>query len=327
MTEAGLDGRRTSAPVRHRLRSRIDRLRYITGFVTAFGDEFDPRVAVFARLWHVKRVVGTARRLAADAAVDVARVSRLAWMHDLNRWPFAHNSERGSFDQAMNVPDYFKALDASPCDISDLQGIHHKKLDGLTPDGTVVLFADALTGIVEDVLMAVTGLNVHPRMVPADIDGLMGFSLQREPWLSACRELVHNFHGSPRPDVTDFQRRFDALFRDLVDTFIARNRIRDMERDYPAVYDVARIVKETFTRPVIFPLNNERVCHSLWLREKVFPWYFHTMGGDRGRLLEMDERQFVGMITTMPGSPFSPHEFVPDLDVVQRELPHLAFLP
>ena len=55
------------------LRRRIGRLRHITGFVTTYGQKTDPRLSVFARLWHVKRVVATADRLA-ESSEPVVRL-------------------------------------------------------------------------------------------------------------------------------------------------------------------------------------------------------------------------------------------------------------
>ncbi|GAB3897634.1 hypothetical protein [Microbispora bryophytorum] len=322
-----LEGLETLIPVSARLRRRVSRLRHITGFVTTFGEDSDPRIGVFARIWHVARVASVARFLAEESnGVDPARVGRLAWIHDLNRWPFAHNSERGNFDQSLNVADYFTRLDVPRQDISDLEGIHRKDLYSLTPEGRVVLFADALTGIVEDLLMAVTGLNVHPRLIPAEVDALLGFSLKQDPWLSRCHALADCFHRSLSPDVEYFQEAMGDLFEQLITMFVSRHKVHDVEHDYPVVYNIAYTVKETFTRRVIFPINNERVCHSSWLRESVFPWYFRTAGGDVGHLLEIDEPQFVQAVTTMPGSPFTPDEFIPDIDIVKREIPQLAFV-
>ncbi|GAA4572158.1 hypothetical protein [Planotetraspora kaengkrachanensis] len=322
-----LDGVNAPVSLPDELRHRILRLRHITGFVTTFGEEQDPRVKVFARLWHVQRVTSLARQLATDSdSVDLDRIIGLAWMHDLNRWPFAHNIERGSFDQAANVADYFEGLGLPGRDISDLGGIHRKDLLSLSPEARVVLFADALTGIVEDLLFAVTGLNVHPRLIPDDIDALLGYALKKDPLLSECRALTEQFHDARFPDVELYCAGFNSLFQELVQRFLSHHHVYDIEQDYPGVFDIARMVKETFTRPVIFPINNERVCRSSWLRHKVLPWYFQMKGGSRARLLEMDETQFVDEVTSAPHSPFTRTEFVPDIDVVQRELPHLAFV-
>jgi hypothetical protein len=89
----------------------IRRLRGITGFVTTLHAPVDPRPLAFARYFHVQRVVRVAEWLwsrmeSVGAAPDRTAVLWLAWAHDLNRWPFAHNSEKGYFDQARDVARY-----------------------------------------------------------------------------------------------------------------------------------------------------------------------------------------------------------------------------
>jgi hypothetical protein len=318
----------TPAHMRGLLRRRIARLRYITGFVTAYGDECDPRISIFARFWHVKRVADVARRLGRLAGpLDARRVERLAWIHDLNRWPFAHNSERGLFDQAANVNDYFAGVPGvSEQDIQDLMGIHAKDPTRLSDEARIVLFADSLAGIIEDPLLAIAGLNVHPRFIPEEVEGMLGFSLRDGRRFDSCRELALEFHGRRVTQVGRFETRMHSLFYELVEEFLSVHKAKDLDGDYPALFSTARRVKETFMRPIIFPLNNERVCHSTWLRREVFPWYIHRAGGQVGRLLEIDEREFVAEVTEAPDSPFEPGQFLPDLGVVSRELPSMAFI-
>jgi hypothetical protein len=310
------------------LRQRINRLKHITGFVTTYGDECDPRISIFARFWHVKRVVAVAERLCDLARpLDAGRVRRLAWIHDLNRWPFAHNSERGLFDQAANVGDYFSGSPGvSERDINDLVGIHAKDPGSLSDEARIVLFADSLAGVIEDPLFAIAGLNVHPRVIPDEVEEMMGFSLRRGRWYACCRQLAVEFHERETPDIARFQAELDVLFRELIERFIVVHQVADLDGDYPALFSIARKVKETFMRPIIFPLNNERVCHSAWLRGEVFPWYIDRSGGRVDRLLEMDEPQFVAEITEAPDSPFEPKNFLPDLRVVRREIPAMAFI-
>jgi hypothetical protein len=310
------------------LRRRIARLRYITGFVTTYGDECDPRVSIFARFWHVKRVANVAGRLCRLAGpLDTRRVERLAWVHDLNRWPFAHNSERGLFDQAANVKDYFADVPGvSEQDIRDLMGIHAKDPTRLSDEARIVLFADSLAGIIEDPLFAIAGLNVHPQFIPEEVEGMLGFSLRAGRRYDSCRELALEFHGRHVAEVGRFDRRMHSLFYALVEEFLAVHKIKDLDSDYPALFSTARKVKETFMRPTIFPLNNEYVCHSTWLRREVFPWYMKRCGGRVDRLLTIDEREFVAEVTGVPGSPFEPRQFRPDLDVVRRDLPAMAFI-
>ncbi|TDC12052.1 hypothetical protein [Actinomadura bangladeshensis] len=311
------------------LRRRIGRLRHITGFVTTYGQEVDPRLSVFARLWHVKRVVSTADRLSGlTESLDGAKIERLAWLHDLNRWPFAHNSEKGFFDQAANVREYF--LSRSPTigtqDIDDLVGIHLKDPSVISAEGRIVLFADSLTGVIEDPLFTVCGLNVHPRIIPQSVSDMLGFSLLADPWYASCFQLAEEFHRAENPDVEFFQKQFHELFGALLSEFIDVHRIDSLEEGQEDLFAIARTVKETFMRPVIFPLNNEKVCHSSWLRQEVMPWYLAHVPDARQRLLEIDEDGFVELVTQIGGSPFTAREFIPDLGYVRREAPEMAFI-
>lgn len=311
------------------LRRRIQRLHHITGFITTYGHTSDPRLSVFARFWHVKRVVATADRLSGlTASLDRARVERLAWLHDLNRWPFAHNSEKGLFDQASNVKDYFRGWQAefAAQDLDDLVGIHLKDPSSISPEARIVLFADSLTGVIEDPLFAVCGLNVHPRIIPDSVSDMIGFSLLEGPWISGCREMTREFHSVERPSVESFQKQFHEIFGALITRFLDVHRIKKLDEGQYALFAIAKTVKETFMRPVIFPLNNEKVCHSSWLRQEVMPWYLAHVEGGRQRLLEIDEDGFVRLVTQAGGSPFMDHQFVPDLGYVQREMPVMAFI-
>lgn len=311
------------------LQRRIGRLRHITGFVTTYGQAVDPRLSVFARLWHVKRVVSTADRLRGlTASLDGARIERLAWLHDLNRWPFAHNSEKGLFDQAANVREYFlgRSSAVESQDMDDLVGIHLKDPEVISPEARIVLFADSLTGVIEDPLFAVCGLNVHPRIIPQSVSDMLGYSLLADPWYASCFQLAEEFHRAEHPAVDDFQQQFHALFDALFDEFLNVHRIDSLDEGQEVLFAIARTVKETFMRPVIFPLNNEKVCHSSWLRNEVMPWFLTHVPDGRQRLLEIDEDGFVELVTQVGGSPFSAREFLPDLGYVRREAPEMAFI-
>lgn len=306
---------------------RIERLRHITGFVTAYGAEVDPRVSVFARLWHVERVALVARMMGeVTDAGEVARVERLVWFHDLNRWPFAHNSERGRFDQAANVAEYFaEDPDTSRQDLLDLRGIHEKDPDALSHEGRIVLFADALTGVFEDILFAVTGLNVHPRLIPGEVENLLGCTLREGRWFTQCEHMARALHGPDGPRVPEFQEELAYVFGALVRSFLGRHDIGELRSGCRGLFDITGHVKKNFIRPVIFPLNNEKVCHSSWIRDEVMPWYLAHVEDARARLLEIDERAFVADVLARD-APFAAGDFLPDVEYVARETPALAFV-
>lgn len=316
-----------SAPLWSGIDSRVGRLRRITGFVTVYGEQGDPRLAVFARLWHVERVALAARMMCGiTGAEEVDRVERLAWLHDLNRWPFAHNAERGNFDQAANVADYFagdRGLEQR--DVRDLRGIHEKAASVLSCEGRTVLMADALTGAIEDILFAVTGLNLHPRVIPGDVEERLGLSLRENQWYGLCEGMARKFHGTDEPRVAEYQEEFRYVFGALLKEFLDRRGSSVLTSDSTGLLGITRYVRQKFIAPVVFPLNNEKVCHSSWIRTEVIPWYLRHVENARQRLLEIDEHEFVSDVLAQD-SPFEASQFVADIEYVSRETPEAAFV-
>ncbi|MEV0648951.1 HD domain-containing protein [Phytomonospora sp. NPDC050363] len=308
-------------------RTRLDRLGNITGFVTVYGQEHDPRTRVFAREGHVRRVAGVAARLSVLAGdVDAEQVRILAWIHDLNRWPFAHNSEKGRFDQVANIGAYFAlAPGIGRGQVQDLRAIHRKDASTASDEGRVVLLADTLTGMVEDLLLVVAGLNVHPRIITPEVEKLLSLSLRAGGRLAALRRLTGLLHGRERR-VELFEVEFDQVFGSLIQDFLREKGVDSLWPAYGELIAVPKLVKETFTRPVVFPLNNDRVCHSGWLRGSVVPWYLNRTPDAAERLLRIDERQFVEEVTAAEDTPFAPEQFRPDIDCVRRDTPAMAFL-
>ncbi|BCB81712.1 hypothetical protein GCM10022251_15500 [Phytohabitans flavus] len=299
----------------------LRRLRHITGFVSVYGEERDPRSSVFARIWHVGRTTWVARRLAErQPGVDVERVVRLCLHHDLNRWPFAHNAEVGRFDQAGNTQVFTKSLlDArlSDEDFADLAGVHHKRIDELSPEGRIVLGADAITGAVEDPLLLVTGLNVRPEFIPDRVSRVLGFTLRAEPWRGRTRRLAKEFHGTGVPDPLVFRAEFARLFRDLM------GRVLEREDRPERLLDIATSVKVHFIRPRVFPINNELVCRSSWMRGEVMPRYLAHYG-DLDLVL-IDEDDFVRRAVRI-GAAASAADFRPRIDAVREQERDLCFV-
>lgn len=262
-----------------------------------------------------------ARRLAErQPGVDVERVVRLCLHHDLNRWPFAHNIEVGRFDQAGNTRVFTKSLlDArlSDEDFADLEGVHHKRIDELSPEGRIVLGADAVTGVVEDPLLLVTGLNVRPDYIPDAVSRVLGFTLRSEPWRGRARRLAKGFHGTGAPDPLAFRAEFARLFRDLMWQVLERE-------DRPErLLDIAASVKAHFIRPRVFPVNNELVCRSSWMRGEVMPRYLAHYGDVD--LVLIDEDDFVRRAVRI-GAAQSPADFQPRIDAVREQQPDLCFV-
>ncbi|WP_460846469.1 hypothetical protein [Phytohabitans suffuscus] len=262
-----------------------------------------------------------ARRLAErQPGVDVERVARLCRHHDLNRWPFAHNSELGRFDQAGNTRVFTKSLlDArlSDEDFADLEGVHHKRIDELSPEGRIVLGADAITGVVEDPLLLVTGLNVRPDFIPDPVSRALGFTLRAEPWRGRARRLAKEFHGSGTPDPLAFRAEFARLFRDLM------GQVLEREARPERLLDLASSVKTRFIRPHVFPINNDLVCRSSWIRGEVMPRYLARFGDVD--LVLVDEDDFVRRAVRI-GAAASPADFRPRIDAIREQQPDLCFV-
>lgn len=306
----------------------VSRLRQITGFVSVFGEAQDNRLSVFARLWHVRRVLAVLRLLTAYRAdVDIRRATIFVWLHDLNRWPFAHNTEKGRFNQSANTPDFLQQISdivIDEYDLMELRSIQDKTMAGLSADAQVVLLADAITGMLEDPLMLICALNVRPDIVPDDVTKVIGLGPAAEPWRTRCAKLAALLrYGSDASSVTSFQRGFRQLFVDQ-----ARVTLRLLESstalDPMETLNLVRKVKRNFIRPTVFPINNELVCHSKWLRSEIMPWYLERF--DENDLVFLTESQFVERIVGSSGSPFRSADFIPDIDAVKKVRPSMAFI-
>lgn len=306
----------------------VHRLRLITGFATVYGVLKDPRLDSFARVWHVRRVVWFAELLAARfGVIDITRLRVLGWLHDLNRWPFAHNSEQNLFCQPANSPKFFRQLGIlAENDIAEIVAIQEKRLGELSTEGKCVLLADAVVGMLEDPLLLITALRVRPEFLPDSLSQSIGFSYSEEPWRSRSLELARlAAPGASLDDMTAFRDRFDALLLDqsqLVIDHHVRDSMGGLEAAEPML-NLVQEVKAACHRPIIFPINNDLVSHGPWLRERVMPWYRSERSIDD--LVFLSEYELVDRIVTAPDSPFEREEFLPDVDIVFRENPDLRF--
>jgi hypothetical protein len=325
----------------------IGRLRGITGFVTTLHPQDDPRPLAFARYFHVQRVVRVAEwlwscREKVGTAPDRTKVLWLAWAHDLNRWPFAHNSERGFFDQARDVARYvFDSKISFPREqftrnedeiawksgvLQDLEGIISKRIHGLSAEGRLVLLADIIAGFVEDPLLAITGLDLSPRLIPETVREALALPLDDiglRDQLGALNRLLYHGH-----DVKEFVLGFDAIFRRRVRIFARKyglDRADPLEEKWFG--DLRNILKENFLRRVLFPYNNEKVAHGLLLHNELVQPLLNVLGEHPEiRLTEIDEAGMIelalalGIIESRDQS-----RYFPDLDYIARDEPENSF--
>jgi hypothetical protein len=325
----------------------LGRLRGITGFVTTLHTPSDPRPLAFARYFHVQRVVRVAEWLwscrdSAGVAPDRTAVLWLAWAHDLNRWPFAHNSERGFFDQARDVARYVftsrinfpRNHFSQPDDeilwksgvLQDLKGIISKRIHGLSAAGRLVLLADIIAGFIEDPLLAITGLDLSPLLIPEAVREALALQLDDTAFcdqLGALNRLLYHQH-----DVREFVLGFDSIFRRCVRRFARKyglDQTDPLEEKWFG--DLRGLLKENFLRQVLFPYNNEKVAHGSLLHNELVQPLLSVLGEHPENILtEIDEGRMVelalehGIIESRAQC-----RYFPDLDYIARDEPENSF--
>jgi hypothetical protein len=323
----------------------IKRLQGITGFVTTLHPPEDPRPLAFARYFHVQRVVRVAEWLwsvmdDAGVAPDRTAVLWLAWAHDLNRWPFAHNSERDYFDQARDVFRYMSGISFPTRHfrdkeeerlwkaeaLHDLAGIISKRIYGLSAAGKLVLLADIIAGFIEDPLLAITGLGLSPRLVPDAVREALAMPLDD---VDFRRELggLHRMLFRDR-DVKEFVTGFDAVFRRSVRRFFTSHGIgavNPLEEKWFG--DLRSLLKEGFLKRVLFPYNNEKVAHGSLLTEELVKPMLRVLGDEKDAMLtDIDEP---GMLELAVSRGIidegTQGRYFPDLDYIARAEPENSF--
>jgi hypothetical protein len=157
---------------------------------------------------------------------------------------------------------------------------------------------------------------VRPEYIPDRVSRVLGFKLRSEPWRGRARRLAKEFHGPGAPDPLVFRAEFARLFRDLM------WRVLEREDRPERLLDVAGAVKAHFIRPRVFPLNNELVCRSSWLRGEVMPRYLARYSDVD--LVLIDEDDFVRRAVRIGAA--SPADFRPRLDAVRQQQPDLCFV-
>ncbi len=311
----------------------IDRLKHITGFVTTLTTLIDPRAQVFNRFDHVIRVLLLSMDLCKDSGANVDEVAERVWLHDINRWVFAHNAEKSFFDQSQNIRRYLAphSLGRDLILIEDLEAFHNKDFNALTLEGRIALLADMITGIVEDPLLAICGLNVSPSFVPQVLLGELPLPVTTRVQVDILRAAAIALHVDR--DIIAFSNLFSDIHRDAVSAYLDRfhGKLDVHGQDAREVYTLARRIKVEFMQPLIFPINNDGVCHGSWLKSQVIGPLIQQMGYGEAEqlLLTLDEPSFVEFILTLDlgsGSALVPQDFIPDLDYVSKVQPAMRFI-
>jgi hypothetical protein len=315
------------------IQNPIDRMFRITGFVTVLCPPLDERPLAFARFYHVRRVAWTAgfilkSRIANDEGIDIDKLFWLAWAHDLNRWPFAHNSEKSLFDQAEDVPRYFdeNKIFVKPGLINDLKGIINKDHVGLSKEARIVLLADIITGFIEDPIWATTALDLLPSFIPDQVNNYLCLNVERLEFQRRLLELNNLFYKTR--SVEPFESKFDLIFKEIATRYIlTRNIANSLPLEETEFQHWRQIIKENFMRNELFLYNNEKISHgSLLFNEIILPLSKKLGSSMSSILTSIDEPQLVKMALELKIiSDEDNTKYLPTLDFVEKYEPQNSF--
>ena len=313
--------------------NQLSRLKNLTGFVTVIALPNDPRPLAFARYYHVERVVLLTKiisnlRRSESISVDYKKAELLAWVHDLNRWPFSHNSETGLFIQEDHFPLYVKEnnLSLSKNVIEDIQGIITKSFDNLSIEGKIVLLADMISGFFEDPLWITVALNIHPDIIPQSIAKYLGIPVDNPIFIESLYKLNVFFYE--RREIKKFMQQFNSIFLDLAESFIINNRIAITLPLGEKYFEEIRInVKENFMRKIIFPYNNEKISKGTTLKKDLIRPLLKKLGEKVHSLLTtLDDNELVDLaIEEKIISASEKSRFYPELDYIIKNEPEKSF--
>jgi hypothetical protein len=314
------------------LASLTPRMMGITGFVSNLCPPGDNRPRVFCRYYHVRRVAWAADlllRLSRDGhRFDADLLRWYAWAHDLNRWPFAHNSERGIFNQAADLPDYFAeaAIAVPEQTMRELQGIVNKDYRLLGPEARLVLLADMITGFVEDPLWLITTINVTPEVIPRKVADYLGLQFDDTNFLQGLVQIAGAFH--PGLAVEQFLLLFDTMFTKIMTQLIQNRNLADPTTGISEDFQKMRFyIKEHFLRCVVYRYNNDYVSQGTALKHKVMLPLVEQLGVTANRHLTRitDEECIAEAIDRSIIPEHDRHLFYPRLDYVTSKEPERSF--
>jgi hypothetical protein len=307
----------------------LTRLKGITGFATTLTTRRDHRALVFNRFNHVSRVATLAAFIANSLEIPTKPVLRIAWLHDLNRWPFAHNSERDIFSQADDAEAYFAQLipAIAESEVADLVALQRRNIGALSISGLVTMVADAVTGAIEDPLLLICGLNVHPNIVPKEISDLLGTQFQSKVFAQhlevATRLLLDDRNGSR------FGGHFDELFLITFQNFLLEhNVVSNGALNSTDAFHACKLINHEFMQPIVFPINNDLVCHASWLRMNVIHPLLRDSDSRIVRsMLSLNETSFVKQVLkSREFRDLRAKDFLPSIDAIEEHYPELAFI-
>lgn len=302
------------------------RLKAVTGFVTVHPNGGDPRTLAYSRYDHVARVASLALSVGDERRLPRAEVLLLSWLHDINRWPFAHNAETGRFDQAGDI-ERFIAGRLPRKVVTQAAGIAGKHLPDLDMAARTVLLADMVTGFFEDTLFVITGLNLSPSELPDDALDLLRLPVGDFAFLEELRDLFTLLNR--RFDVPAYTRGFNSLvFRSARRFLDEHNLLATDQLESDRFGKMRAKLRDEYLRNHIFPLNNEHVCHGELIRQVVVDPVLSRLSDDAEvnltRWTEIDLISYLLQERLATGERLA--AVAPTLDYVSRFESHRSFM-
>ncbi|MGK5692582.1 HD domain-containing protein [Streptomyces sp. URMC 128] len=302
------------------------RLRSITGFVTVHPNGGDPRTLAFSRYEHVTRVASLALSLGEERSLPRSEVLLFSWLHDINRWPFAHNAEKGHFDQADDI-ERFTAGRLSAETVRQAADIARKRVPGLNQAARAVLLADIVTGFFEDTLFTITGLNLSPSELPDDALELLRLPVGDYAFLEELQYLYVLLNQEA--DVARYVRNFNSLvFRSTRKFLSDHDFLSSDPLESERFWNVRTALRSEYLEDYIFPLNNEKVCHGEMIRRVLVDPVVSRLGENAQACLtrwtEVDMVAYVLRERLVAEETVT--ELKPTLDYVRRFEPSRCFM-
>ncbi|MCU8592021.1 HD domain-containing protein [Streptomyces sp. A13(2022)] len=302
------------------------RLRGITGFVTVHPNGGDPRTHAFSRYEHVTRVTSLALSLSEDRGLSRDETLLLSWLHDINRWPFAHNAERGNFEHADHIERFIAGRLPRPT-VEQAVGVAHKEVSRLDRTGRTVLLADIATGFFEDTLFTITGLNLSPSELPSDALELLRLPVGDFSFLEELEHLYTLLNLDK--DVPRYTRDFNSLVFRSTRKFLADHGFLDTDPlENARFWEIQSALRADYMEQKIFPLNNEKVCHGGALRQALVNVVVSRLGVEADTFLTRWTEADVVSYVLREGlaSEETVAALAPTLDYVERFEPERRFM-
>jgi hypothetical protein len=201
-----------------------------------------------------------------------------SWLHDINRWPFAHNAERGNFDGADDMERFIEGR-LPEATVSQAADIARKRVSDLSQAARAVLLADIVTGFFEDTFFTVTGLNLSPSELPDDALDMLRLPTGDYVFLEELQHLYLLLNQES--DVARYTRDFNSLVFKSARKFLAEHNFLNVDPlESDRFWSIRSALRQDYLERYIFPLNNEKVCHGEMIRRVLVDPVVSQLGGN-----------------------------------------------